>query len=414
MKIRLQLFLTLYGAILGALVAVLSFLFIVTVNQLIDLLWDHTLNAMTDPLFWPLIICPIGGIIIGLSHKYIGPYPREMNEIMGEFRGNGRVEYRGRIWRNILAALIVLTFGASLGPEAALVSICAGLVTWVGDRLNFTYQERDDLIEFGIGAMLSIIFVAPFFGIASTMEGRPKVKNRKLYWQKLIIYTISVSTGFLLFYYLLHLRGGDGLFVLLGQSNISWPELLLFIPLVFVGKYFGLMYDVFGKGISWFTSKLPSSPVFLAVMGGIVLGVMAFFLPYMLFSGEHALHHIASESQSMSFLLLLAVGFGKLFVTKFCLGTGWRGGHIFPIIFASIITGFALSHVLPFDAIFMVAIFATASCANILKMPLATALLLILFFPIQLWPFIFAVAYLSLYSPKKRREQKALKLQENL
>ncbi|WP_430534911.1 chloride channel protein [Listeria rocourtiae] len=403
MNLRLQITLSAYGAILGAFVAILSFLFIVTINQLIGLLWNNPHDAFPNPSYWPLIICPIGGIFVGLTQKYIGTYPSEMDEVMGEFHKNGRVEYRGRIWRNIAAAIIILTFGASLGPEAALVSICAGLVTWVGDRLSFTYQERKDFTEFGIGTMLSIIFVTPFYGIAATQEKRPKIQDKKLHAQKIIIYVISIATGLLLLHYLLGLRGDSGLFVLLGQSTISWPELLLFIPLVFAGKYFGLIYGLFGKIVTWITKRLPHNPIILAVIGGCALGIAAYFLPYMLFSGEHYFPDITNASKNMSFLLLLTVGLAKLFITKVCLGTGWRGGHIFPVIFSSIITGFALTHILPFDSIFIVAVFATASCTNILKLPLASALLVMFFFPYILWPFVFAAAYLSVYKPNKKK-----------
>ncbi|MBC1435382.1 chloride channel protein [Listeria rocourtiae] len=403
MKLRLQFVLSAYGAILGAFVAILSFLFIVTINQLIGLLWNNPHDAFPNPSYWPLIICPIGGIFVGLAQKYIGTYPSEMDEVMGEFHKNGRVEYRGRIWRNIVAAIIILTFGASLGPEAALVSICAGLVTWVGDKLSFTYQERKDFTEFGIGTMLSIIFVTPFYGIVATQEKRPKIQDKKLHAQKIVIYVISIATGLLLLHYLLGLRGDSGLFVLLGQSTISWQELLLFIPLVFAGKYFGLIYGQFGKIVTWITKRLPHNPIILAVIGGLALGITAYFLPYMLFSGEHYFPDITSASKNMSFLLLLTIGLAKLFITKVCLGTGWRGGHIFPIIFASIITGFAFTHILPFDSIFIVAVFATASCTNILKRPLASALLVMFFFPYILWPFVFVAAYLSAYKPNKKK-----------
>ncbi|AQY50266.1 hypothetical protein UE46_03955 [Listeria weihenstephanensis] len=401
MKLRLQLVLTLYGIILGTLVAVIAFLFLRLVNFLIYLVWDAGASLFGDPVFWPILICTLGGVFVGLSRKHIGPYPREMDEVMGEFHANGRVSYQGKLWRNLVAALIVLMFGASLGPEAALVSICAGLVTWVGDKLHFTYQQRDALIEFGIGALLSIIFASPLFGIASTQEGEANNISKKLHIQKIIIYFFSVSAGFLVFYYLLQLNDGPSPFANLGSATISWPELLLLIPLLLAGKYFGKVYGLFETGITFATRKIQSKPIMLAVSGGLILGVFAFFLPNMLYSGEHGVGEIAKEYDSMSIYLLLAIGFAKLFVTRICLGTGWRGGHIFPIIFASIAVGFALTKILPADPIFIVAIFATASCAVILKKPLAAAFLLALFFPFQLWLFIVVAAYLAVYKPKR-------------
>lgn len=409
MKFRLQLVLTLYGIILGTLVAVIAFLFLRLTNFLIYLVWDAGASLFGNPVFWPILICTLGGIFVGLSRKHIGPYPREMDEVMGEFHANGRVSYQGKIWRNLVAALIVLMFGASLGPEAALVSICAGLVTWVGDKLHFTYQQRDALIEFGIGALLSIIFASPLFGIASTQEreSAPPV-NKKLHIQKIVIYFFSVSAGFLVFYYLLQLNDGPSPFANLGFATVSWPELLLLIPLLLAGKYFGKIYGLFEMVIAFATRKIQAKPVILAVSGGLILGILATLLPYMLYSGEHGVGEISNEYDTMSIYLLLTIGFVKLFVTKICLGTGWRGGHIFPIIFASIAVGFALTKILPVDPIFIVAIFATASCSVILKKPLAAAFLLALFFPIQLWPFIIVAAYLAVYKPKSKNRVSAV------
>lgn len=55
-----------------------------------------------------------------------------MPEVMAEFKETKRVDYKN-VPKACVSALITLFFGASLGPEAALVNIIGGLSTLVGD-----------------------------------------------------------------------------------------------------------------------------------------------------------------------------------------------------------------------------------------------------------------------------------------
>ena len=74
-----------------------------------------------------MILCTIGGVAIGFFVKTFGRYPRTLQESFDEFQETQRVDYHdGKLIRNLLGALIVLLFGASLGPEAALVAIIGG------------------------------------------------------------------------------------------------------------------------------------------------------------------------------------------------------------------------------------------------------------------------------------------------
>ncbi len=59
-----------------------------------------------------------------------------MQAVMGKYKKTGRIDDRF-VHKALLSAIIVLIFGAGLGPEAALVGIIGGLCTWVGDRFTF-------------------------------------------------------------------------------------------------------------------------------------------------------------------------------------------------------------------------------------------------------------------------------------
>ena len=79
------------------------------------------------------------------------------------------------------------------------------------------------------------------------------------------------------------------------------------------------------------------------------------------------------------FWILLLSGILKLCITAVCLNTGWRGGHIFPIIFSGSSIGYAVASILPIDPVASVAIVTTAISSYALRKPIAITLLLLMF-----------------------------------
>lgn len=94
-------------------------------------------------------------------------------------------------------------------------------------------------------------------------------------------------------------------------------------------------------------------------------------------------------------LFLLVIAVIKTLSTNIGFSLGWRGGKIFPSIFASVAVGAAIAQFLPIMPVMCVAITVSASIAVILGKPLLTAILLILLLPIELAPVILVSAYLS-------------------
>lgn len=168
--------LVLYGILLGSIVGATVWLFLVTINIGIHFIWGYLPTIFSSPPYYTICVTIIGGILVGLTQKYFGTYPRLMPEVMAEYKKTGRIEY-SFVHKATLTAIIVLIFGASLGPEAALVGIIGGLCTWVGDRFNFALKGMNELTEVGIGATLSVIFNAPLFGFLAPNENEGEQIN---------------------------------------------------------------------------------------------------------------------------------------------------------------------------------------------------------------------------------------------
>lgn len=116
----------LYCCLLGFFVGSFSALFLALVEFMLHFIWETIPNTFDPPLFYPLLIGICGGVLVGLTQKYWGPYPKTMHETLHEFQQTRRVAYTKVLAKNFISAIIVLGFGASLGPEAALASILGG------------------------------------------------------------------------------------------------------------------------------------------------------------------------------------------------------------------------------------------------------------------------------------------------
>ncbi|ACP15801.1 chloride channel protein [Bacillus anthracis] len=375
--------LVLYGILLGSIVGATVWLFLVTINIGIHFIWEYLPTIFASPPYYTICVTTIGGILVGLTQKYFGTYPRLMPEVMGEYKKTGRIEYRF-VHKATLTAIIVLIFGASLGPEAALVGIIGGLCTWVGDRFTFALKGMNGLTEVGIGATLSVIFNAPLFGYLAPNENEGEQINEFSKGKKAIVYLATTFAGFSVYLLLSKFDNRGSFIVDFGKGSLSLNEWIAFLPLASIGAIVGFFYFKLEFTLEKLIHPLKEYKLALGIIGGILLGITGTFLPYTLFSGEHQLKDLVVEWSHLSFWVLLLSGILKLCITAVCLNTGWRGGHIFPIIFAGSSIGYAIASIIPIDPIASVAVVTTAISSYALRKPIAITLLLLMFFPLNL------------------------------
>lgn len=376
-----------YSCVLGLLVGIMSAAFLSLTNFMIDVVWTSIPEGLSLPLY-PILVGLIGGCLVGLIQTKVGRYPTTMHETLSEFKQKKRVTYKKQIGRNFLSALVVLMFGASLGPEAALAGIMGGLITWVGDHLKLTLQRKEELLELGIGTMLAAIFRAPLAGVSEVFEknDQPTFNNRM---KKIMLYALSTGFGLLGFLFVKQLFPEESIFSLHFPKNISWKwQAVLFSPVSWlIGGLFGLLF----LKIEMLTDRLATkinNQMISALIAGLCIGIFALWSPYFLFSGEHQLLPFSQEALQLSFINLLLLGIGKAFLTNLCFSFGWRGGKIFPAIFSSVAIGFAIVRLFPYTPGLLVGVAVAASTTVILSQPYVCAALLLFLFPIQFFPFI--------------------------
>ena len=104
--------------------------------------------------------------------------------------------------------------------------------------------------------------------------------------------------------------------------------------------------------------------------------------------------------------MLFATAIMKLFLTHFCINSGWRGGSIFPVIFSGVCIGYGIAALFPMlNPVFCVAAVTAGLCAMVMRKPLAVVMLLMICFPVKAVVPMCAAAFMAMIIPLPKKWQ---------
>lgn len=397
-KVKNNLLFLLYTVILGAIVGAIIWAFVRIMNLGIEFIWYFAPSMLDFPLY-TLCVCLFGGLVIGLWKKKFGDYPEELGTVMGKVKKTGRYQYNN-VFSTIVSALSPLLIGASVGPEAGLTGVIAGLCTWVGDKLKLYLKEVEELTQIGLSATLGTIFHSPMFGFVEPIESDKEVILPRT--SKIVLYFAAILSSLGVFILLGNLFGGRTGLEDFEIGKIDWLQYLYAIPLTIIGIAAGCLYFIFKKLTFTLENKFKKYTVLRATAGGLLLGISGTFLPLTMFSGEHQISEVMNNVETIGAVMLIVIAVVKLLLTNICIDSGLKGGHFFPVIFCGICIGCAMSIILGIDTVFCASVVTTALVGHTLKKPLATVLLLMIVFPVKLIPIMLfaAIAAKFIETPK--------------
>lgn len=368
-------------------------------SALTELLWINSRTSLENALskagiasWWlPVAFCGIGGLVIGLWTRFFGGQAESLENVMASVKTTGgyQLEHPGA---SIVGFLLPLVFGGSIGPEAGLTGIIAAACTRIGNSLKAAGIRVKHITDVTVSAALSAVFASPFVGVVAAAEDSMPALDpsnyefrRKI---KLVLYTASALgaiIGIALFTSVFGKESGvphfDG--VTPGANKLWWA-----LPCILFGYLAVLIYHTASTGFAKLDTRLGDHPIVKPFAAGLILGILAVPLPYVLFPGEAQSFELMRNWASVSGTVLIATGLLKCAVTPLCINFGWRGGHFFPVIFAGIALGYGVASVGGFEPMFCVAITTATLVAGVQRKALVAIAMLLLCFPVQSIPWI--------------------------
>jgi H+/Cl- antiporter ClcA len=327
-------------ALLGIVSAVVTFVFIVVVNKSIALVWDEAAQSLgLDARLFTLLVCTIGGLLVGLLVKFFGDHTGIFSELMQEFGKTGRFDYRPAPGI-VITALVSLISGAALGPEAPLADACGGIGTWTADKLKMDEKETRTMGYGGLSGMLGAFITNPFGGALLGLESaQGGGTGRTIYFWGLFPSLLSSAFATVVFVALTGKFFGTLYAFPTYIPNLA--DLLWAVPFSLIGGLAGMIFILVFRWLRRLMQPLKGRLVLRGLIGGLGMGIIGALLPLTLFSGEEGTVDLIEHAAEIGFAMLIVLAIFKLLATTLLLSTGWKGGYIFPIMFAGIALGLA-------------------------------------------------------------------------
>ena len=388
-------------AVTGALAGAAVWLFFFAMEHGIDFFWTeipHMLGAASPELAsgpfgclpYPFFVCLVGGLLIGLYEKLTGAKTDDLNQVMAKVKQDGRYPYDS-LGKLSIAALLPLLFGGSIGPEAGLTGVIAGLFSWVGDRMRRFGAEFRELTLLGTQAALTALFTAPVFGFVAPLAGSADgqddssdeitIKLPKA--QKTVVYGIAIAGGLGTYLLLGQLMGGGMGMPRFEAAEMGSLELTWLIPLTLVGMVCGWLFFVSEHASEALAHAIGERPVVKAMLAGLVLAACGTVLPFTMFAGETQADVLMETYLTIPAGVLIATGLVKAMLTPALINLGWRGGHFFPVIFSGVSLGYGFALLTGADPVFCVAVCTASTMGAVMRQPVMVVGLLLMCFPLK-------------------------------
>lgn len=391
-----------FTAIIGAVAGLVFWVFLWLINTFTELIWQKIPSITGDIPYYALIVCTVGGLVIGVLRKLLGDYPQSMAEVIGTVKQTGTYPYK-KILSIIVLSVLPLIIGSSVGPEAGMIGVIVALCCWAGDNLKFAKKSTINYSKVGAVVTLSVLFHSPLFGIFHVEENEDEDSSLTRA-SKLLIYAVAIAVGIgaysLLSTLICEVSEGFPSFETALPTGYDYLAMFLYIICGIALGFFFIKSELLFEKIA---KKLP--PIIGEVTAGIILGAIVCFLPVLQFSGETQMGALINDYAKYAPIAMIGIALLKILMTNMCIQFGLKGGHIFPLMFSAVCLGYGISLMIfpgsSAHAVFAAAIITAATLGVSMKKPIAVTMLLFLCFPIRMFFWIFLSAAISSFVSKK-------------
>lgn len=352
----------------GALGFALGFVTWVLLNcayALTDVVWDPFIVGGA-PLWLIPAVCVAGGAFLGWWNHHFKAAPESFVAVVKRTRVEGGYKVKHPV-PAFISFLLPLAFGGPIGPEAGLTGFIAAGCTRIGGALTRVRTHASEL---------------------------PSKLSRG---QKVLVYGVGIVGGIAGVALYGRLFGGMSV-PRFGVPEFSMQALLWIIPLTFAGMALSGVMRLGTHLSAQFARYAPFNEIQRAALCGLVLGVVALVLPYVLFPGTEQLGEVLGSYSTIGAVELAFTSLIKMLMLTFCLAMGWQGGPFFPLIFCASCLGLSIALVADIDPSLCVIVVTSALLGRFTRKIGLAAAILLLCVPVRaaLWAVIPLVAGVSL------------------
>jgi H+/Cl- antiporter ClcA len=331
--------LVLLAAVIGVADALLFVAFEWVVNHGTDWIWNDVVD--TDTHRWRvLVLAPALGAAYALLLRVLRQprlVPIETDMLAEATPHDPSAASIGLI---VVVGVVSLLAGASLGPEASLVAACAGIGAWVAARgaAGSAGQGSPVLVLASVGGLL-VAFLGSLVPVVVPLLVLYKQTKKLTVAAVLPILTAGVAAYLTLWV----VEGrGDGYGSAPVTSDLRLRDYLLALGVGAVAAVVGAALHRLVRDLAPIAEQIDARLGWL--VAGLVFGGVIGLL-YLIggqseeFSGNEGSHLLASGAVTYSGAALAGLVIVKLVVTGWSLATGYRGGLVFPSIYAGVALG---------------------------------------------------------------------------
>lgn len=321
---------------------------------------------------WVIPVMAICGLLAGLVIHFIGD-PGEIQLIVNNIRFNkGKLDPKNNP-SMILSSLLCVGSGGSLGPEAPLVQVTGSLGSWMGKFFRLKGEELRSLSIAGMASGFTALFGAPLGGSLFSLEILHH-KHAVEYYKAIIPALVASSFSYVVFALIIHL----GLGPIWDLSPYQYSGVFDFGYAIL----FAILATIIGWGfilcVKFFKSLFESKPLPIYVktlIGGVVLGVIAYYFPITRYFGHHEISQLLANNYTLT--TLVAILILKILAISVTVTSGWRGGFIIPLFFVGATLGLIIHQIFPGTNLTLAIISCMAAVnACVTRTPMSTTILL--------------------------------------
>jgi len=281
-------------------------------------------EGMVIGLRWALLILPgLGGLVVGLMHRFYTSYLVDAtNGYVNAFHNRrARVNPLKPLWR-LLSSVFTISTAGSVGKEGPVIFAASSVGSFAARLFRLPDSDRAILMVCGAGGGLGAVFRAPVGGALYAAE----VLYRQADFEAeavmpAIITSVTAYAVFALF--------GNWMPIFsTPHYHFRILDLPFFALLGLIISVFAFIYERSLKYADRLFHFIRIPSWLKPALGGLMLGILIFFLPEVAGPGYGVLQ--VALSGKMIIWMMLVVAVGKMLATSLTVGSGGSGGIFAP------------------------------------------------------------------------------------